>query len=174
MLSEPKINSLDVLSDNREEVEKLNETATWIAQANTLLIVAGHGIVQDIAVYNLVEFATQLQIPIVSALPIRTAIPTTHPLFQGVADSPRVHRRCCFDWVDLVIAVGLTDMDYPPQFWNPDGDIPTIHIGNAPAVTNCYYQPRIELIGNLSSLLAVLLQKTNRQGKPATGLAPKL
>ena len=80
-------------------------------------------------------------------------------------NSPQTHSRYGFDWADLVITVGCDAVECAPQYWNPDGDIPILHIDSSSAKLSHYYRPNLELIGNLSNLLANLSKLANRDGK---------
>lgn len=143
----------------------LEQVARRISRVHTPLIIAGSGILQKRTTASLVEFAARLEIPVSSTVAAMGSIPNTHPLWIGPINSPEIYSRYGFDWVDLVIAVGCDLVECAPEYWNPDGDIPILHISTSSATKNAYYHPTLELVGNLSYLLSDLSRRTNRQGK---------
>ncbi|MEM9905040.1 MAG: thiamine pyrophosphate-binding protein [Cyanobacteria bacterium P01_D01_bin.44] len=143
----------------------LAQAAKRISWVHTPLILVGSGAIQAQVRDTLIEFATQLEVPVVNTVMAKGIIPETHPLSLGTIASPQNHRHYGIDWADLVITVGCNATECAPQYWNPDGDIPIIHIDNSSAEVNRHYQPNLELVGNLSNLLASLLQQVDRQGK---------
>ena len=143
----------------------LEQAARRISWVHTPLIVAGSGILQRPLQTQFIEFATRLEIPITSTLAAQESIPNAHPLWIGPISSPQIYSRYGFDWADLVIVVGCDAAGYASEYWNPDGDIPILHVGSSSAVKSVYYQPTLELVGNISYLLAELLRRSNRQGK---------
>lgn len=143
----------------------LEQAARRISWVQTPLIVAGNGILKEQAKEHLVEFASCLEIPIASTLATKESIPNAHPLWIGAISSPKMHSLYGFDWVDLVIAVGCDTAECSPEYWNPDGDIPILHISSSSATKSPYYQPTLELVGNLPYLLSDLSRRINRQGK---------
>ncbi|MGD1951331.1 MAG: hypothetical protein ACFB14_17010 [Leptolyngbyaceae cyanobacterium] len=143
----------------------LEQAARRISWVHTPLIVVGSGILQRPLQTQLIEFATRLEIPIASTLAAQESISNTHPLWIGPISSPQIYSCYGFDWADLVIVVGCDAAEYASEYWNPDGDIPILHVGSSSAVESIYYQPTLELVGNISYLLAELLRRSNRQGK---------
>ena len=143
----------------------LEQAARRISWVNTPVILAGDGVTQTRVGDDLIDFATRLRIPIANTLMAKGSIPDSHPLFLGTINSPQTHNRYGFDWADLVITVGCDAVECAPQYWNPDGDIPILHIDNSSAKLSHYYQPNLELIGNLSNLLAKLSTLATRDGK---------
>ncbi|MEO0434633.1 MAG: hypothetical protein AAF151_23360, partial [Cyanobacteria bacterium J06656_5] len=166
MSMDEKTFAQDIEDRNRDLAPQLLEQAAKrISWVNTPVILAGDGVTQTRVRDALMDFATRLRIPIVNTLMAKGSIPNSHPLFLGTINSPQTHSRYGFDWADLVITVGCDAVECAPQYWNPDGDIPILHIDNSSAKLSHYYQPNLELIGNLSNLLAKLSTLANRDGK---------
>lgn len=143
----------------------LDQAARRISWANSPLIVAGSGILHKSVEQQFVEFATCLEIPIISTVAAQSIGPKARPLWRGTISSPKIHHLYGFDWASLVITVGCDAEDCLPEFWNPDGDIPILHIDSSSAIKNAYYWPTLELVGNLTFMLKTLLRHSHRQGQ---------
>lgn len=151
---------------NTPSPETLDEVAKRLSQVHNPLILVGSNAIQANVRNEFIEFATQLKIPVVTTIMAKGIFPETHPLSLGTIDSQQAHRRFGFDWADLVITVGCHGLECLPQYWNPDGDIPILHINGTAASSNHYYAPQLELVGDLSTLLMGLLKRVDRRGKP--------
>jgi len=146
----------------------LNEAAAAISRASNPIILAGNGAIRNHASDALTEFATRLNIPVANTFMGKGAIPYTHPLsLWTVGLQQRDFISCGFDRADLVIAVGYDLIEYSPKKWNPDGEIPIVHISVNPAEIDSSYIPIVEVMGNISDSLVEILRRADREGKPA-------
>jgi acetolactate synthase-1/2/3 large subunit len=157
--------------DTREKTfagfKSLDQAAQAISKAKNPLILAGNGVLRSHATPALTEFATQFNIPVANTFMGKGAIPYTHRLsLWTVGLQQRDYISCGFDHTDLVIAVGYDLVEYSPKRWNPDGEIPIIHIGQMPAEIDSSYIPMVEVVGDVSDSLWELLKRGSRQGKP--------
>ncbi len=143
--------------------KRLGQAANWISRVDNPIILAGSGAIQTGVRNQVMKLATQLEIPVANTLMAKGVIPEGHPLSVGTVTSSKQSSRYGFDWADLVITVGCHATECTPQAWNPDGDIPTLHIGPSPAEVTPHYHPTLELVGGLPETLAALLNRTNRQ-----------
>ncbi len=79
-----------------------------------------------------------------------------------------IHRRdyvnCGIDRADVIITVGYNIVEYPPYVWNRDMHKRIIHIDFAEAELDKYYNPEIEVIGDISSSLLLLGSRVKKQG----------
>jgi acetolactate synthase-1/2/3 large subunit len=79
-----------------------------------------------------------------------------------------IHRRdyvnCGIDRADVIITVGYNIVEYPPYVWNRDIDKKIIHVDFGEAESDKYYNPEIEVIGDISSSLLLLGSKVKKQG----------
>jgi acetolactate synthase-1/2/3 large subunit len=73
---------------------------------------------------------------------------------------------CAFDETDLVIAVGYDLIEYSPKKWNPQGEIPIIHIGETPAEIDSSYILLAEIVGDISDSLNEIGKRADRQDNP--------
>jgi len=71
-----------------------------------------------------------------------------------------IHRRdyvnCGIDRADLIITIGYNIVEYPPYVWNKDLDKKIINIDFSGADVDTYYNPDIEVIGDISCALRQL------------------
>lgn len=153
--------------DDREKTyasfRSTNKAASAISKAKNPLILAGNGIIRANASEALTEFATRLNIPVVNTFMGKGAIPYTHPLaLWTVGLQQRDHISCGFERSDLVIAVGYDLIEYSPKKWNPQGDIPLIHIGSNHAEIDSSYIPLAEIVGDISDSLQEILKRCDR------------
>ncbi len=156
--------------DDREKTyasyRSINAAAVAISKAKNPLILAGNGIIRAHASEALTEFATQLNIPVANTFMGKGAIPYTHPLsLWTVGLQQRDLISCAFDDTDLVIAVGYDLIEYSPKKWNPQGNIPIIHIDESRAEIDSSYIPLVEVFGDISDSLTDIIKRADRQGK---------
>jgi acetolactate synthase-1/2/3 large subunit len=57
---------------------------------------------------------------------------------------------------DLVITIGYDPIEYDPNFWNVTRSGPVIHIDAVRADVDRYYQPAVELLGDIAATLDAL------------------
>ncbi|NET30617.1 MAG: acetolactate synthase large subunit [Cyanothece sp. SIO1E1] len=157
--------------DGREKTyasfQSFQQAAVAISQATNPLILVGNGAIRAQASAALTEFATQLNIPVTNTFMGKGVIPYTHPLaLWTLGLQHRDFISCGFDSADLVIAIGYDLVEYSPKRWNPDGQIPIVHISETPAEIDSSYIPRVEVVGDISDSLGQILKRANRQGRP--------
>ena len=88
----------------------------------------------------------------------------SHLSLMAVGLQARDHVLSGFDRADLVVSVGYDLVEYAPSRWNPDGRKRIIHIDTQPAEVDAYYQPEVELIGDIEGTLRRLLAAVLPQG----------
>ena len=78
-----------------------------------------------------------------------------------------IHKRdyvnCGIDRADVIITVGYSIVEYPPYVWNPALDKKIVHIDFIEADVDRYYDPQIEVVGDVSVALRQLAQKVTRR-----------
>ncbi len=71
-----------------------------------------------------------------------------------------IHKRdyvnCGIDLADLIITIGYNIVEYPPYLWNRDLNKKIINIDFSPAAVDMFYNPDIEVIGDISCSLRQL------------------
>ncbi len=83
-----------------------------------------------------------------------------------------IHRRdyvnCGIDRADVIITVGYNIVEYPPFVWNPNLDKKIINIDFAEAEVDKYYNPDIDIAGDISSSLIKLAGLITPRGRNQT------
>ena len=144
----------------------LNSAAVAIAKAQNPLILVGNGAIRANAADALTEFATRLNIPVANTFMGKGVIPYLHPLaLWTVGLQQRDFITCAFEKSDLVIAVGYDLIEYSPKRWNPEGDIPIVHIASTAAEIDSSYIPQVEVVGDIADSLDEILSRCDRTGK---------
>lgn len=76
-----------------------------------------------------------------------------------------IHRRdyvnCGIDRADLIITIGYNIVEYPPYVWNKNLDKKIINIDFSGADADRFYNPDIEIIGDISCSLQLLGEQVN-------------
>ncbi|MBE9067558.1 acetolactate synthase large subunit [Leptolyngbya cf. ectocarpi LEGE 11479] len=143
--------------------DTIQTAAEAIAKAEQPLILVGNGAIRAQASEAIMAMVDQLQIPVTNTFMGKGVIPYQHPLaLWTVGLQQRDFISCAIDKSDLVIAVGYDLVEYPPKKWNPDGQLPIIHIGQTPAEIDSSYMPTTEVIGDISVSLQQILQRVER------------
>jgi acetolactate synthase I/II/III large subunit len=146
----------------------INLAAELIEKAKNPVILVGNGAIRANASETLTEFATKLNIPVANTFMGKGVIPYTHPLaLWAVGLQQRDFVNCAFEQADLVICIGYDLVEYSPKKWNPQKNIPIIHVAANHAEIDSSYVPVAEVVGDISDSLAEILNRTNREGKPA-------
>jgi acetolactate synthase-1/2/3 large subunit len=74
-----------------------------------------------------------------------------------------IHRRdyvnCGIDRADLIITIGYNIVEYPPYVWNRELTKKIVNIDFVEAETDKYYNPDVEVIGDISNSLCQLGEK---------------
>lgn len=140
----------------------LREAAQAITAAKNPLILVGNGAIRNNASEMLTEFATKLNIPVVNTFMGKGVIPYMHNLsLWTVGLQQRDYISCGFDRTDLVIAIGYDLVEYSPKKWNPDANIPIVHINLTHAEIDSSYIPIAEVVGDISEALASILKRVD-------------
>ena len=146
--------------------KSIQQAAAAISRAENPLILVGNGVIRARASKALTQFATELNIPVANTFMGKGVIPYQHPLaLWAVGLQQRDYINCGFDRADLVIAVGYDLVEYSPKKWNPEGNIPIIHIAELAAEVDSSYIPEVELLGNISDALNQILLLASRKEK---------
>ncbi|MDJ0617813.1 MAG: acetolactate synthase large subunit [Calothrix sp. MO_192.B10] len=156
---------------HRDNIEKtyasfasIRAAAAAISQAVNPIILVGNGAIRAQASDAVTQFATQMNIPAANTFMGKGVIPYTHPLaLWSVGLQLRDFITCGFDNTDLVIAIGYDLIEFSPKKWNPQGNIPIIHIGANPAEIDSSYIPTVEVVGDISDSLTEILKLADRE-----------
>lgn len=133
----------------------IQAAAEVIAAAKRPLLLIGHSAIRNHATDALRKFVRALNIPVVTTMMAKGALPFTDPDVLGTIGTPgKVPADEAMAKADLVIAVGYDIVELAPERWNKDDSHRIIHIDARAAHINRYYQPEVNVIGDLSSSLS--------------------
>ena len=83
-----------------------------------------------------------------------------------------IHRRdyvnCGIDRADVIITIGYNIVEYPPYVWNGDLSKKIINIDFAEEESDKYYNPDINIIGDISCSLKQLGELVTKKGNDGT------
>ncbi|MDA0674198.1 MAG: acetolactate synthase large subunit [Cyanobacteria bacterium] len=148
-------------------IQSIQQAAIAISQATNPMILVGNGAIRARASDALTQFATHLNLPVANTFMGKGVLPYTHPLALWTFGlQQRDFISCGLERADLLIAVGYDLVEFSPKKWNPDGDIPILHINATPAEIDSSYIPRVEVVGDIADSLAEILKRVDRQGRP--------
>jgi acetolactate synthase-1/2/3 large subunit len=148
-------------------MQSIQQAAIALSQATNPMILVGNGAIRARASDALTQFATQLNLPVANTFMGKGVLPYTHPLALWTFGlQQRDFISCGLERADLLIAVGYDLVEFSPKKWNPDGDIPILHINATPAEIDSSYIPRVEVVGDIADSLAEILKRVDRQGRP--------
>ncbi|MGD1950661.1 MAG: acetolactate synthase large subunit [Leptolyngbyaceae cyanobacterium] len=146
--------------------ETLQTAADAISRAERPLILVGNGAIRARASEAIVKLVDELQIPVTNTFMGKGVVPYQHPLaLWTVGLQQRDFISCAINKSDLVITVGYDLVEYPPKKWNPDGQLPVVHISLTPAEIDSSYMPVVEVIGDISDSLEEILKRVERKSQ---------
>lgn len=142
------------------DVEAVHEAVELLRESNYPLILAGNGVIRSGASSELLNFARANQIAVLNTFMGKGAISARQDLYLGtIGLQAKDFVECGLERADLVITVGYDLVEYSPKHWNQDGK-KIIHIDNRTAEIDEYYQPSIELVGDIGETLELFTNHT--------------
>ena len=138
----------------------VEQAALLIEKAVRPVILSGNGVIRNGSSAELTQFAERLQIPVVTTVMGKGAIPWTSPMsLLTIGILPRDHEIAGFEDSDLVVCIGYDFVEYDPRSWNPRGDRRIVHVDALPAEISAHYLPAVEVIGEIRESLQALGQR---------------
>src|SRR5438094_7837585 len=138
----------------------VEQAALLIEKAVRPVILSGNGVIRNGSSAELTQFAERLQIPVVTTVMGKGAIPWTSPMsLLTIGILPRDHAIAGFEDSDLVVCIGYDFVEYDPRSWNPRGDRRIVHVDALPAEISAHYLPAVEVIGEIRASLQALRQR---------------
>ena len=148
----------------RGNAKQVKQAAQLICRAERPLIMAGGGIVASHACPELVALAERMQIPVVTTLMGKAAIPCSNPLNLGpVGMHGSKYANMAVTESDLIIAVGARFSDRVTgkvSEFAPHAKI--IHIDIDPAEIGKIINPDVPIVGDAKVILAALNERLEK------------
>jgi acetolactate synthase-1/2/3 large subunit len=138
--------------------EAIAHAARLLAASNRPLLLAGNGVIRQQASEALRGLAVGLHLPVAETFMGKGVMDDrSHLSLMAVGLQARDHVLSGFDRADLVVSIGYDLVEYAPARWNPDRHKRIIHIDTQPAEVDAFYQPEVELVGDIDGTLRRLL-----------------
>lgn len=137
--------------------EAVKEAAAMIFEAKNPLIIVSSGANREEITKELGDFARKTGIYLVHTQMGKGVVPDdcVYSLF-ATGIHARDYVNCGIDGADLIITVGYNIVEYPPYLWNGKLDKKIINIDFVESVPDRYFNPTIEIIGDVASSIREL------------------
>jgi acetolactate synthase-1/2/3 large subunit len=148
---------------------QIKQAAYLISQAETPLILAGHGVIMAGAEAELRQLAEKAHIPVVTTLLGISALPETHPLCLGMGGMHgEAYANNALQQADLIIALGSRFDDRltgSVSAFAPRARI--IHVDIDPAEIGKNVESELPVVGDVGNVLQALLPMVEETSHPA-------
>ncbi len=143
--------------------ESLQKATIAISQANKPIILVGNGAIRSRASESITQFSQQLNIPVTNTFMGKGVLDyRDERSLWTVGLQQRDYIACALDESDLIIAIGYDLIEYSPKKWNPQGNLPIVHISATLAEINSSYIPTVEIVGDISDALDEISKRIQR------------
>lgn len=147
--------------------------AEIINNANSVVALAGNGVVRAQAAGALRAFSRATGIPVAETFMGKGLLPADDSRALGATGlQAGDYEMAGFGDADVVITIGYDLVEHAPRHWNPGGDRQIVVIDSLPAEIDAHYTPAVELIGDIYHTLSRLAEEC-RDARNAGG-SPKL
>jgi acetolactate synthase-1/2/3 large subunit len=143
--------------------KSLSRAAELIEQSLHPIILAGNGVIRGKGSEALLQFSKAVQIPVATTFMGKGAVPADYDLsLLTIGLQAHDYVSFGFDQADLIIAVGYDLVEYSPSRWNEEKKKKIIHIDFLPAEVDEFYQPTVEIIGDIKETLRRLWETARK------------
>ncbi|SFS11221.1 acetolactate synthase large subunit [Yoonia litorea] len=145
----------------------IEEVWDRLKTAKSPLIIAGNGAIRARASRELRAFCAKTGIGALMTFMAKGALDLDDPrcLFtvgMGQRDFPQL----AINAADVIVTIGYDPVEYGPAKWNAECEKEIIHLDFDPAESDKFYQPTIEVVGDIAHGLATLNALVARDGAP--------
>lgn len=146
--------------------ETIDRAMKLIKEAEYPLIIVSAGACRGSAIKALSDFVNKSGIYVVHTQMGKGALPddSKQSLF-AVGIHKHDYVNCGMDRADLIITIGYSIVEYPPFVWNEHLDNKILNIDFVPAETDRYFDPDIELIGDISHTLKIMTERIDTKSE---------
>jgi len=140
----------------------VNRAVELIRSAKKPLILAGNGAIRKRATKQLRILLEKTGMAVCNTFMGKGAAGHTYDYnLLTIGMQSRDHVTCAFDEADLIVCIGYDIVEYSPRFWNPQAKKKIIHIDFAQAEVDYWYDPEVELVGDVASTLWEINDRIN-------------
>jgi acetolactate synthase I/II/III large subunit len=144
---------------------ELQSAARLINEAQSPIMLVGHGVTRVGAAEALREFSRASGIPAAETFMGKGAMDATDDLCLGtVGLQSRDYALAGFEDADVVITVGYDLVEHAPSHWNPERDKRIVAIDTSSVEVDAYFTTEVDLIGDMSSILRTLARECEGAG----------
>jgi len=137
--------------------EAVKRAAAMICEAKNPLIIVSSGANRKAITEELENFVERTGIYLVHTQMGKGVVPDdcSYSLF-AIGIHARDYVNCGIDGADLIITIGYDIVEYPPYLWNSTLDKQIINIDFVEFVPDRYFNPTVEIIGDIASSIREL------------------
>jgi acetolactate synthase-1/2/3 large subunit len=143
----------------------IDEAFEMLRAARRPVIIAGNGTIRRRASCELRRFCELTGIGVISTFMAKGCVDmdADYCLFTiGLQQRDQLTQHVAES--DLILTVGYDMAEYPPRLWNANREKPNIHIDFQPAEIDAFYDPELELIGDIANTLELLNRRVEERG----------
>lgn len=140
---------------------KVAQAAELLGEARHPLVLAGNGVIRAHATDELQAFAEALNLPVVTTFMAKGALPASHPLALGTVGLAGDVAARAFERADLVVTVGYDMVEWAPDVWHRDRQVPILHLDSNPAEVDTHYIVEAGVIGDVAYALGELAERVS-------------
>ncbi len=138
---------------------QLKLAAEVINAARFPLIIAGNGVIRDMASASLRAFVDRTGIPCAHTFMAKGVLPYTNELsLMAVGLQVKDFVGCGLDRADVVVCIGYDVVEYHPEKWNLSRDKKVIHIDRSPAEVDAHYTVAVGIEAGIDQTLTTLME----------------
>jgi acetolactate synthase I/II/III large subunit len=139
---------------------ELLKAADLIRNAISPIGLAGNGVVRGRAAPALREFCRATGIAVAEKFMGKGVLDVEDPRALGtVGLHDRDYAMAGFEDADVVITIGYDLVEHAPSHWNPRRDKKIVVLDSQPAEIDGYFQPEVELVGDIYHVLTRLAEE---------------
>ena len=147
----------------------LARAAELIGQGDAVVALAGNGAVRGEAAAALRAFCAATGVPVAETFMGKGLVPADDPLALGATGlQSGDYEMAGFGSADVVVTIGYDLVEQSPEHWNPRRDKTIVCIDSLPAEIDAFYDPAVELVGDIAHVLRALTERC-RDGVRAGG-----
>ncbi len=154
------------------DLECVARAAKLVSQAQSPVVLVGADAARSGVSAAITELAHALRLPVVNTMMAKGVISCDDPYAMWTIGIPqRDYPDLLIAEADLLLCVGFDLVELAPSRLNPNRDKQIVHINTCAAHVNRFYQPEVEVVGEMNDALRRLTQLGRRDVEPEAALS---
>ncbi|MDD3409509.1 MAG: acetolactate synthase large subunit [Eubacteriales bacterium] len=154
------------------DVESVAKAAKLLTQARLPVMLVGADAARSGAAQAITSAAHTLHLPVVNTMMAKGVIPCDDPYAMWTIGIPQKdYQDLLLRDADLLLCVGYDLVELAPSRLNPNRDKQIIHLNTVASHVNRFYQPEVEIVGDISDAVQRLIPLCRREAEPTEALA---